>query len=400
MHEDLLTRAQRLERFALQDPANWPLRLDLAQTYHGAGLHPAALEVLDRPSVAEPPAEATSLRGQLLLAMGRWDEAIALYEAAQAQQPESAAIAFNLAYGVWASEADPVRAAALFRRALVLDPSQIAGYRYLAFALEATNDLAAARQALEQALERAPTDGQTLQQLGRLILDTGDFAGAAALAARCVAAAPSSAQAWAFKGEVALFEMDAAAAARSLRQALDLDPADAHTRVLLAQANLLQGRVRPARSLLEAATSDQAADEGALCMLGWACLYDEDVPGAGLAFERAALAEPESADAWAGRAVIALAQARTADAGTAAATALELEPEHVIARLVVQRLHELDGRSDEAKAVVEAVLASTPFGPFNTSTAGLLRSPGVQRVLRRQQRRMAPSTARGATPHP
>jgi len=396
MHEDLLTRAQRLERFALQDPANWPLRLDLAQTYHRAGLHPSALEVLDRPAAAEPPHDVASLRGQLLLAMGRWSEAIALYEAAQAQQPESPAIAFNLGYAVWASEADPARAVTLYRRALALDPNQMAAYRHLASALEATGDLPAARQALDQALERAPTDSQTLLQLGRLLIDTGDFAGAAAIAARCVDAAPISADAWAFKGQVALFELDAAAAARSLRQALDLDPAAVDTRVLLAQANLLQGRVRPARTLLEAATGDQAADDGALCMLGWACLYEEDVAAADSAFQRAARTEPENADAWSGRAVVALAQARTDDAGTAANKALHLEPEHVIARLVVRRLHELDGRADEAKALIDAVLASAPFGPFNTSTAGLLQSPSVQRVLRRQQRRMGSAAARGA----
>ena len=396
MDDDLLTRAQRLERFALQDPANWPLRLDLAQTYHRAGMHSSALEVLDRPAAAEPPVDAASLRGQLLLAMGRWAEAIALYEAAQAQQPESPAIAFNLAYAVWASEADPARSVVLFRRALALDPGQMAAYRHLASALEATGDLAAARQALDQALERSPTDSQALLQLGRLLIDTGDFVGAAAIAARCVAAAPTSAQAWAFKGQVALFELDAAAAARSLRQALDLDPAAADTRVLLAQANLLQGRVRPARALLEAAAADQTADDGALCMLGWACLYEEDVAAADSAFQRATLAEPENADAWAGRAVVALAQARAADAGAAAGKALHLEPEHVIARLVVQRLHELDGRADEAKAVIDAVLASSPFGPFNTSTAGLLQTPGVQRVLKRQQRRMGSAAARAA----
>lgn len=397
MQEDLLTRAQRLERFALQDPANWPLRLDLAQTYHRAGLHPSALEVLDRPAAAEPPPDVASLRGQLLLAMGRWSDATALYEAAQAQQPESAAIAFNLAYAVWASEADPARAVTLLRRAVALDPNQLAAYRHLASALEATSDLPAARQALDQALERSPTDSQTLLQLGRLLIDTGDFAGAAAIAARCVAAAPTMADAWAFKGQVALFELDAAGATRSLRQALDLDPAAVDTRVLLAQANLLQGRVRPARALLEAATGgDQPADDGALCMLGWACLYEEDVAAADSAFQRAAHAEPESADAWSGCAVVALAQARADEAGTAANKALHLEPEHVIARLVVRRLHELDGRADEAKALIDAVLASAPFGPFNTSTAGLLQSPGVQRVLRRQQRRMGSAAARAA----
>jgi cellulose synthase operon protein C len=397
MHEDLLTRARRLERYALQDPANWQLRLDLAQTYHRAGLHQSALEVLDRPAAAQPPQEVTSLRGQLLLAMGRWSEAIALFEAAQAQHPESAAIAFNLAYGVWASETDPERAVSLFRRALELDANQIAAYRHLGLALEATGNLPAARQALEEALERAPTDGPTLLQLGRLLLDTGDFAGASAIAARGVAAAPAWAEAWAFKGQVALFELDAAAAARSLRQALDLDPAAVDTPVLLAQATLMQGRVRPARALLEAVVSEHTTDSGALCMLGWACLYDEDVAGADSAFERAASAEAGNAEAWSGRAVVALARGREADAEGAAGKALQMEPEHVIARLIMRRLHELDGRADEAKKVIDAVLASAPFGPFNTSTAGLLQSPGVQRLLRRQQRRMASAAARAAS---
>ena len=154
MQNDLLTRAGRLEAYASQDPTNAALLHDLATTYHGAGHHEQALEVLDRvQSVGDAASPALdALRGQVLLALGRWDDASDLFAKALQVQPDSAPLLFNLAYAVWASEKDPRRAVSLFERAVGLDGSNLRFRHHLALALEAAGDPDGAIAALEQAL--------------------------------------------------------------------------------------------------------------------------------------------------------------------------------------------------------------------------------------------------------
>src|SRR4051812_4084815 len=107
MHDELLARAERLERFAQLDPGNQALRLDLARTYHQAGHHEMALGVLDGAAATLRDTGPLPLRGELLLALGRWPEAIAFYREAATGEPDSAAVAFNLAFASWASGAVP-----------------------------------------------------------------------------------------------------------------------------------------------------------------------------------------------------------------------------------------------------------------------------------------------------
>ena len=391
MQNDLLTRAGRLEAYASQDPTNAALLHDLATTYHGAGHHEQALEVLDRvQSVGDAASPALdALRGQVLLALGRWDDASDLFAKALQVQPDSAPLLFNLAYAVWASEKDPRRAVSLFERAVGLDGSNLRFRHHLALALEAAGDPDGAIAALEQALAIDPRHLGSLAMLGRLELDAGDFDAAAEFASRCIATHPGQAAGWQLKGQVALFQMDAQSAARSLRQALDLDAADIDTQISLSQATLMLGRPRHARQLLARAIDSEPSNDVALCLLGWACIADNEAQAARKAFTEALRADPGNADAPAGLAVLALSAGDSTECLEHAESALALDAGHVVAKLAKARAQESREHPAEAKALVDDVLKSTPFGPVQTNVAQMLDASRGSEAVRRMHRRFA-----------
>jgi tetratricopeptide (TPR) repeat protein len=387
--DELKIRAQRLEGYAAQDPANVELLCDLAQTYHQAGEHERALAVLDRAEHAGgQPSRFAALRARLLMALGRWQEAATLLEGELAAAPDSAALLANLGYARWAA-GEAASALQPLERAAELDAGS-ADIRYqFALALEETGDPTAASQMLQEAIARDSRHARALAMLARLALDAGDLAGATELAGRCTAADPQGAAGWQLRGQVALFHMDAAAASKYLRQALDLDPADVDTCVSLAQASMMQGRVRHARSLLNEAVERDATHDAAWCMLGWACAAENDAAAAGVAFERALAVTPDHPDALAGQACLHLSEGRREEALAAAQRALVVDAQHTVANLVVARACELDGRAPEARELLDGVLASTPFGPMGSTVAQMLRDRGTSSAARKMQRRFA-----------
>jgi len=397
MSSELLSRARRLEGFAARDPANVELLCDLADTYHRAGEHALALSALERAEQAGAAAVLLDgLRSRLLMALGRWHEAITLFEQALAQAPDSAPLLSSMGYSCWAA-GDMPRAVGLLSQAMALEPANADIACQLALALEESGDMQRAAQVLEQALTHQPIHEKALTMLGRVKLDAGQLEDAAALAQRCIGAHPARAAGWQLRGQVALFQMDGAAATKSLRQALDLDPLDVDGQVLLAQASLLQGRVRHARTLLEGAAAQDPANDGALCMLGWACAAENDLEGAASAFERA-LAIAATADALAGRACVALGRGQREEAMQTARAALELEPEHLVARMALARAEELAGEGENAAVLLRGVLASTPFGPLGADVAATMRSAEKMPMVRRLQRRF--QRAQRAAPVP
>jgi tetratricopeptide (TPR) repeat protein len=389
--DELMDRASRLERFVDQDPSNPTLLHDLATTYHLAGEQGLALAALERwHGLAIPALDA--LRGQILLASGRWRDAEHLFEAALINAPHSAALAFNLGYAVWASGEEPGRAATLFQRAAQLDGGNAGFHYHHAMALEADGNVAAAEVALAEALECEPNHLKSLAMLGQLKLDAGDFETASLHANRCIAAHPSIAAGWQLKGQVALFQMNVESAAKSLRQAMSLDSNDVDTCVSLAQASLMQGRVRHARELLDKALSRDGADEVALCMLGWACMADNDLPAAQSAFDQALAVAPDSADALSGAACLQLANGQPQAANDLAQRALLADEQHVVAMLITAQAHDASGHVQDARSVIESVLNNSPFGPLRANVGQTLQSAAVAKSAFRLQRRIRVAT--------
>lgn len=386
MPHELMERAARLEGFAAQDPNNSTLLHDLADTYHLAGKHVSALSILDR-WTGPADGHLNDLRGQVLLALGRWQDAEQLFEAALVHAPDSSALTFNLGYAAWASGQDPHRAVKLIWRATQLDPSNVHFHYHHAMALEASGDSAAAVVALDQGLSFKSDDLKCLAMLGRLHLDASDFAASSECASRCTTAHPASAVGWQLKGQIALFQMDAQSASKSLRHAMAIDNEDVDTYIFLAQAAFMQGRVRHARQLLGTALVIDAADEVAICMLGWACMADNDIPAATAAFDGALAVAPENADALAGSACLQLSSGNLQEAESMALKALRVDQEHIVAQLVMAQVREASGQTLGAKLIVDTVLKNSPFGPLRTSVAETFKSAATNTSAGRLQRR-------------
>jgi tetratricopeptide (TPR) repeat protein len=327
------------------------------------------------------------LRGQLLLALGRWDEASRLFEAALDDEPDLAALWFNLGYALWAGGGAPPRAVQCLARAAELEPTNPRIRRHLALAQEAAGDLPAALRTLAAAVETGTADSALFVLQSQLELDSGNVPGAQAAAERAVASEPGSASAWQAKGQAALFALDAQTAAQALRQSLDLDNNDADTHVLLAQASLMLGRSHQARRLIAALEDRGAADAAAICMAGWACCAEDDIQAARAAFEKALAQDCESPDALAGLACVLLAGGDRDTARRMAERAMTLEPEHLVATLVSTQCDASASGAGSDNAVVKAALARMPFGPLNVSLGQALAMPEVATAAQHLQRR-------------
>lgn len=403
MNTELLARAERLEGFARQDPANAALLRDLAGAYHQAGEHAKALEVLDRCAgdAGDEPA-LHGLRGQVLLALGRWDDAARLFDSALAREPNAPALLFNTGYALWAAGTEPGRAAALLARAAEFHPANPHVLIHAALAADDAGHAAAARGYLSAALALEPRNARALLLLARLLLQDGETDRAAELADRCIAAQPAKPDGWQLKGEIALFGMDGATASKCLQQALDLDPQDTDTRVSLAQAALLQGRTKHARQCVEAALQREPAHVQALGLLGWLHAADNDNAAARAAFSAAIAADSGAAEAHAGLACVALAEGDVAAARMHGDAALASEPANPLAQLVAARTDELQGAPDRARAAMQDLLAATPFGAAAPSVGGMVAKAGQSRAVQRLQRRAMHDLKRkqGATDTP
>jgi tetratricopeptide (TPR) repeat protein len=393
MRAQTMTRADRLEGFAQRDPSNTTLLLDLAEACHQAGEHERALLALDR--LPQPDrAAGQALRGQVLLALARWDEAAALYDNALLGAPSNPALLFNLAYALMGADRDAMRASALLAQAAQFDPSNVRIARWQALALDALGDAEGARAAAQRAVALQPDDVDARLTLSQLLLDTGDTVGALEAARHCTATHPALARGWAHKGQIELMQLDAAAAAKSFRRALELDGRDLDTRLGLAQASMMTGRTQHARRMIDEALASDPANDAAWGMLGWVHAAQDDLVDARAAFDKALSLAPDSGDAWAAVAGMHLAAGERDSAERAVAKALTLAPGHVLALMVQAELHKTAGQLDDAQQTVAALMRATPFGAAGPDLASVMRqaaaSPAVRRVKQRALRNAPP----------
>ena len=398
MTTDLIARAERLAGFAAQDPDNAALLLDLAATRHQAGQHGHALAALNRASSVEPGLGGLApLRGQVLLALGQWDEAQAVFEAALAAEPGSAALLFNTGYSAWAAGHDLDRAAALMGQASDLDPGDPRLKYFAALAYDEVGAPTKARSLLAQALDIDADHPESLVYLSRLCLDAGETPEARALAERCVASHPDVAAGWQLKGDIAMFDLDADAASVHLRRALELAPDDNDIALSLAQSALMRGRVREAQTLLQRVVQRDATHAQAYSMLGWALAATAELDASRDAFSAAAAADASAAEPLAGLGSLALAQGRVDEAERHCAAALALEPDNPLTGLLRSRIDEVQGHPELAQARMRKALGSTPFGASAPNFAAMIERTSHSTAAKRLQRRFT-RTARARVP--
>lgn len=387
MSSELSMRARRLEAFAQQDPHNLTLLRDLAETYHAAGEHERALEVVDRAIGIDGDGTQAwdALRGQLLLALGRWAAAAQLFEDALAKDPTSAALAFNLAYARWAEGRRPEAAVALLRRAAELNPSDPNVSHYLAVALEESGQPDQAQHVLDRVLQLDPRHEKALIAGARLSLEQGDLDKASWLARRAIEAHPRSAAAREAAGLCAMAALDGAQAMKHFRQAADLAPQNADIQYGLAQAALMQGRPSHARKVLETLIAGHPAHSQAWTFLAWIHLTEGNHDAAFSACEKAVAADPDDADALAALAAVHAAKGDRAATSATAHEALKKQADNELAASLTRW-----ARSGNDSALDLTTLFGTAArGPFAYMQGGAELNHRLERsnLLRRLERR-------------
>ncbi len=161
-------------------------------------------------------------------ARGRWDDAVADLERAEALAPQDFALANALGL-LLARQNRMAEAVEAFDRALVLNPGFAAAHFNRGWALEPLGDLAGAREAYERAIAIEPTHVQALANLATLAARRGAFADAADLAARALSLSPGHPTAETALAAGELGQGDAAAAKARLDALLartDVGPID------------------------------------------------------------------------------------------------------------------------------------------------------------------------------
>ncbi|MGH9787393.1 MAG: tetratricopeptide repeat protein [Candidatus Acidiferrales bacterium] len=158
--ELLLRREQDEEALAAFEdylqvkPDDSSAHLALGRLYRSRGKpeealrHFQAADASGNPAAA-PSAEALQERAELLAELNRWPEAVPLYEAAAAREPENADVRAGLGFAYLETK-QYVRAAEELQAALRLDPRRVKTYDHLASALYLGGNLSGAIEALDR----------------------------------------------------------------------------------------------------------------------------------------------------------------------------------------------------------------------------------------------------------
>ena len=252
--------------------------------------------------------EILQLCGTVDRAAGNYDKAKIHLQAAIAANPDVYDSQYNLG-AVLVTLHEWRQAETHLRMAIALDPKAPEVHIELAKALRGLGD---PQQAAEEV--------KTYEQLKK------------------AAAAESDAALAASQGDKEIDKGNAQQAAAAYRQAIEQDPANAVYRYKLSVALRRSGDLAGERAQLEEAIKLDAKLAGAQNQLGYMLAQQGDAAGAVKHFRLAAEAAPSWPEAWINLAAELAATAQYADARTAVAKALTLEPNNQQARELSDQL--------------------------------------------------------------
>ncbi len=213
---------------------------------------------LYRAALARDPDDALTYSnlGTALAARGELDEAIAQYRTALHFAPNDADSHYNLANALMA-QGNLADAAGEFREALRIDPTLADAHVNLGNALTALGQTEEAAAHYRQAIELRPDNAAALDDLGLLLAGQNRLDEAIGLFRRAVAIQPDSADAHMNLASALDRTGDAGEALTHLRRAVELEPdsAAAHNElgVMLAQQNQLDDAIGEFRQAIQLA---------------------------------------------------------------------------------------------------------------------------------------------------
>ncbi|VUX45120.1 TonB-dependent receptor [Candidatus Defluviicoccus seviourii] len=214
-----------------------------------ARLTPAAGETV----AADEAALRAVYRAAILLSVGRVTDARTALDAARTEAPKDDGLADALAAIISVSQNDRAAALTEARRATEAGPRQAAPQIALSYALQASFELEAARDALLKAVAVEPDNALAWARLAELWLALGNVREARRAADRAEALSPDVERVQTVRGFAALAEIRTRAARAAFERAITLDPASPLPRFGLGLAKIRDGALEDGRADIEVA---------------------------------------------------------------------------------------------------------------------------------------------------
>ena len=350
-----------LAEVALSNPkAAADLKSSLAQAYYGLGM-------LDRAQAAVNAAlqlDARNLAARLTQARltagrGEFDQAIAMADAAIADEPTRGEPWILKGELLWIGKSDLDGGEKALRRALAIDPGQMRAHEALLRLLYQRHDLAPYKAQVAAMSKAFPQRIETRFYVTHLALMEGDLKKAQEGAQQLLKVAPDSSQVLQLAGAVELRTGAMLQAQAHLKRAVQLEPSPGVSRPLLAEAQLRAGQPGQALETLKPLLDEAQPAAKVLALAAQAYLQDGDLEKAEGLYQRAAKADPHDAKARVALALTQIGKGR-ADSGYAQLESLAATDKTTYADLALIAARARSGDLDAALLAVDRLQAKTP----------------------------------------
>jgi tetratricopeptide (TPR) repeat protein len=345
-----------LESAARLLPSDAPLQQALAQALEDRGELERAARHYGQAIALQPAlVEAHSDLGNLLLRLGRVDEAIASCRRALALRPDHAP-AIGILANAERARGNAIGAIDLYRRAIALAPGLVQAHPLLGETLLEAGRPQAAVEALREARRLAPGDGRLVSRLARALAASGATDEALALCADVLRRAPDP-EVLAVRATILSGLGQYEAAAGDYRQAIDAGHSGAALHSNLAHALHCLGDYRAAIAAARRSLDLDPQLAEAHLHLGNALLALSEVHAAEAAYRAGLAVNPAHAALYTAEAMALRALGRLPEAEASAHRALECRPDAADTLALLGNLAGDRGRFDEAGAYLERALA-------------------------------------------
>jgi cellulose synthase operon protein C len=213
---------------------------------------------------------------------------------------------------------------------------------------------------LKELLRVAPGDLGATRLLAQSYLKTGNLAAAQAVAQEVAKAPAGQVVANHIQGAIQVAQKEFGNSVASFRRAYELAPADAYAMVSLVRSYLVANKPSEALAFLQSVVAASPQNQPARVLLGQLLAQQGQHGAARQALEQAIEHDPRSPLAYQALVTVNLAAGRPHDAMAASERGLKLLPADFSLRLARASLLEMQGKTDEAIAAYEGLLAEHP----------------------------------------
>lgn len=193
-----------------------------------------------------------------------------------------------------------------------------------------------------------------------LWLDIGDTTRASEQAELALKADPDQHEAGLVRGTVALWSQQLLESTAAFQRVLSRHPESGRAWLGLGQNVMLRGDVPAARSLLERASTEMPDHIGTWHALAWCQLMEGDLAGAKHSFDKAFILDRTFGETHGGFALVHALRFERKEAEESIKRAMRLDPQGRAARYAQSVLLLDDGRVEEARTLIDGILARTP----------------------------------------